>query len=55
MLTYVEQVQREVGQPSQSTSTTVLLDSEEDSGFYSFLLKPDQSSSSLADQVTKLL
>lgn len=51
MLTYVQQVEREVVGPMVSTSGSALNESEDNEDLYSFLNKPTESSSSLSDEV----
>jgi len=51
LLTYVQNVQREVAGPTASTSASALNESEDDEDLYSFLNKSAESSSSLSDEV----
>lgn len=55
LLTYVQQVQREVAGPAISVSASALNESEDDEDLYSFLKKPAESNSSLSDEVIRLL
>jgi hypothetical protein len=51
LLTYVQQVQREVAGPTASASGSALSESEDDEDLYSFLNKPAASSSTVSDEV----
>ena len=51
LLTYVQNVQREVAGPTASTSASAFNESEDDEDLYSFLNKSAESSSSLSDEV----
>ncbi len=53
LLTYVQQVQREVAGPAVSVSVSALIESEDDEDLYSFLNKPAESNSSLSDEVIR--
>ena len=54
LLTYIQQVQREIA-GSTVTNAGSALESEDDEDLYSFLRKPEQSGSSLADEVNLIL
>lgn len=51
LLTYLQQVRQEVAGPGASKSSSSLNSSEDDEDLYSFLNKPEESSSSLSDEV----
>ena len=51
LLKYVEQVQREVAEPSALLPGGSSSEADDDEDFYSFLNKPEQAGSSLSDEV----
>jgi len=55
LLNYVQQVQREVTGPSPSQSESALTEAPDDEDIYSFLNKPDQSATSLSDEVIGIM